>query len=384
GKLTSMEDVNYTDDVVRKYAGLSFKVEKTKNSNKQSWSTGYGMELFYEYRPAIHDFARKDDYDINSSYKTVYDDNIFYSSKDKFILKSSTVKSFMLSSVVEESPPGIFAPSILKEAKYKLIQKVATFRLHKPRKYIDILGIQKKLSFWTLGKKMSLNSGDFLALTSKDDDWYYGDFVYNDGRYISGKILINDTFDGSKSIQNTKNYTLKIFHSPDDDKHREYLPMMALSEIYELKIYDKKNKLIQTIRNAGYSLEDNGQITMSDVNFDGYDDLMIYSHDGGAGPNDGYNFYIFNPKNRRFEYDKTLSNATQISIDKKRKLITAAWRNGAAEYGGEEYKWINGRFVMTKQVVMTYMDDDTIREETCTVSKNKQKCKTKYEKAEGY
>jgi hypothetical protein len=30
-----------------------------------------------------------------------------------------------------------------------------------------------------------------------------------------------------------------------------------------------------------------------DVNFDGYVDLEIFSHDGGVGPNYGNNYYIF-------------------------------------------------------------------------------------------
>lgn len=136
--------------------------------------------------------------------------------------------------------------------------------------------------------------------------------------------------------------------------------MSAIGEIYAIKIYNKNNKKIQTIRNAGYLTNKNYTLDMIDVNFDGYEDMIIYSHDGGAVPNNGYNFYVYNSKSKLFEYNLTLSDLTQTQVDIKAKMITSAWRNGAAEHGYAEYKWINGKLIMTKQTVETYMQDGNI------------------------
>lgn len=59
-------------------------------------------------------------------------------------------------------------------------------------------------------------------------------------------------------------------------------------------ITKKDNHVVQTI---GVSEAFDGNVAkistvlnVTDCNFDGYKDLMIFSHDGGAGPNYGYDF----------------------------------------------------------------------------------------------
>ena len=103
---------------------------------------------------------------------------------------------------------------------------------------------------------------------------------------------------------------------------------------------------------------------------------MIYSHDGGAGPNNGYNFYIYNPKSKQFEYNQILSDLTQTQVDINTKTIRSFWRNGAAEHGSEEYKWINGELIMTKQIIRTYTQNNEIQTMTCVDQKGKLECKT--------
>ena len=364
--------VSYNDNIKRKYISLGFQVNNVQNTDKKYWSS-YGLDGFYDYHYVLKRFApseygfRTDD---DKNYESLYDNNIFYASKNLFILKSSSVKSFMLAGKWEKAkfPYG----DRLKEATYKTIQQAATFRLQSPRKYIDILSIPKKVSFWQGSKEYILNNGDFLAITKKDSEWYYGDFIYPNGTYISGKLYADDMLDGNTNIQDTKNNKFKIFYSDND----EDAPFGAIATIHSIRVYDKNGKKIQTIRDAGYLTDQNNTLDMVDANFDGYEDLMIYSHDGGAGPNNGYNFYIYDPKSKRFEYNQILSGLTQTQIDAKAKMITAAWRNGAAEHGYEEYQWINGELTMTKQIIETFTQNDEIQTVTCVDQKGKLECKT--------
>lgn len=367
------KNVTYSDELVRKYVSFGFKVDKVSYANRRYWSS-VKSDGFYDYSYDLKNFAPSDyneRFDDNKSYETLYDNDTFYSSKNMFILKSNRVKAFVLSSKWEKANNPFYG-SRLKEATYKIVQQASTFRMQTPRKYIDILYIPKKVSFWQGKKGHILNGGDFLAITTTDDEWYYGDFVYPNGTYISGKIYADDMLDGDIQTQDIKNHKFQIFHSSSS----EDAPFGVTATIHSIKVYDKNGKKIQTIRDAGYLTSENHTIDMIDANFDGYEDMMIYSHDGGAGPNSGYNFYIYNPKSKRFEYNQILSELTQTQIDAKAKMIIAAWRNGAAEHGYEEYKWINGKLTMTKQAIDTYMQNDEIRVVTCVYKKGKLKCET--------
>jgi len=372
------KNVSYSDQLIRKYTSLNFKVDSKTIKGKKYWYST-GSNTFYAYSYELATFATTEyerRVDDNRSYTTLYDQDIYREFKNMFILKSYNMKSFMLTSKREE-PRFSFFDSRLKEATYKIIQQASIFRIQTPRNYIDILRIPKKISFQADKKEYVLHEGDFLAITKEDDEWYYGDFVYPNGKYISGKINKDSLlFDASTHIQDTKNHKLKILYSTN----KQSFLMSATREIYAIRSYDKNNKKIQTIRNAGYLTNENYTLNMIDVNFDGYSDMMIYSHDGGAGPNSGYNFYVYNPKSKRFEYNQTLSDLTQTQVNTKAKKITAAWRNGAAEHGYEEYKWINGNPIMTKQIVETYLDEDKIRTVTCINENSKLKCKTKITK----
>ncbi len=366
------KNVSYSDQLIRKYTSLNFNVDTKTYKHKKYWHSAKSDD-FYDYFYDLDRFAPSDynhRQDDNKSYTTLYDQDTYRAFKNMFILKSHRVKSFMLASKWEKAK-ALYGDR-LKEATYKIVQQAATFRIKTPRNYIDILCIPKKISFQTDKKEYVLSGGDFLAITKKDDEWYYGDFVYPNGTYISGKIYADDMLDGNIKTQDTKNHKFQIFYSSSSEDS----PWSGIATIHSIRVYDKNGKKIQTIRDAGYLTNKNYTLDMIDVNFDGYEDMMIYSHDGGVGPNNGYNFYVYNPKSKRFEHNLILSGLTQTQVDTKAKMIIAAWRNGAAEHGYEEYKWINGKLTMTKQTVETYMQDDNIRTVTCVYQKGKLKCET--------
>jgi hypothetical protein len=84
-------------------------------------------------------------------------------------------------------------------------------------------------------------------------------------------------------------------------------------------------------------------IITRDCNFDGYPDIMLYFANGGAGPNYSYNFYLYNPATGLFDYNAALSGLSQVEVDEKKKVISSAWRSGAAGHGAARYTFINGK-----------------------------------------
>jgi hypothetical protein len=125
-------------------------------------------------------------------------------------------------------------------------------------------------------------------------------------------------------------------------------------EVEALKIINKKKNTTQLIYPVGTPLADSldDVVGVEDCNFDGYPDIMIYGHNGGAGPNDGYNFYLYDPRTGGFRFNEALSDLTQVEVDTGNKTITSAWRDGAGHHGGEQYTFLAD--TLTK---ISYWDD---------------------------
>ena len=103
-------------------------------------------------------------------------------------------------------------------------------------------------------------------------------------------------------------------------------------------------------------------ISTPDCNFDGYPDLMLFAHDGGAGPNIGYNFYLYDPTTGQFVFDEGLSDLTQTEINPVTKTISAASRNGCCSHRSEKYRFINGQLtlVASHEETMSFGDPDRV------------------------
>ena len=58
------------------------------------------------------------------------------------------------------------------------------------------------------------------------------------------------------------------------------------------------------------------------------------------------NIWIYNPKTGKFIYDQKLSDFTQLFVDKKKKTIMTAFRDGCCDHSSETYKYINGKLTL--------------------------------------
>ncbi len=73
---------------------------------------------------------------------------------------------------------------------------------------------------------------------------------------------------------------------------------------------------------------------------------MLFGHDGGAEPNVGYLFYLYDPATGQFVFDEFLSELTQTKINPRTKTMSAAWRNGCS-HSNEKYWFIGGQLTLT-------------------------------------
>jgi hypothetical protein len=109
-------------------------------------------------------------------------------------------------------------------------------------------------------------------------------------------------------------------------------------------------KVIQTITGhevdlgALYPAGLDVEVRAIDANFDGYQDLELLN-DCGATGNCDYDFYLYDPTENKFVFNKFLSGLTSPSFDAVKKRVVTMWNTSAADWGSSTYEFRNGRYV---------------------------------------
>jgi hypothetical protein len=126
-----------------------------------------------------------------------------------------------------------------------------------------------------------------------------------------------------------------------------------------------------------YNDDPDERILFEDLNFDGWDDMRIVRYIG-AGANIPYIVWLWDTGKKQFVYDEALSELVNIQADKDAKTIKSGGRYSAAEYGENDYKYIDGKLTLFKSVVCTYLDgeDEGMVEEVTSELKNGEMAET--------
>lgn len=213
------------------------------------------------------------------------------------------------------------------------------------QKYKDIIYLPKDTKAYSSNAFKDFNvikANSFVALKQVRDNYIDIDYFPPDGISKNYKILRDDIIKGD--WVNQKAQTNRFKFKVAIDKNDEY------SSANALKIIDAKTgKTVQSFydieSDLTFDTPDNA-IHLIDVNFDGYQDISLFRMSGGAGPNSTQNIWIYSPKTGKFIYDEKLSGFTQLFIDKKKKTINTAFRDGCCDHSSETYKYIKGRLTL--------------------------------------
>ena len=115
-------------------------------------------------------------------------------------------------------------------------------------------------------------------------------------------------------------------------------------------------KIIQTITGHEVDLDALGpagldsEVKAIDANFDGYQDLELLN-DCGATGNCSSVFYLYDPAEGKFDFDKFLSGLTSPEFDVTKKQINATWNSSAIDWGSSTYEFRNGEYVEIERFV---------------------------------
>ena len=161
-----------------------------------------------------------------------------------------------------------------------------------------------------------------------------------------------------------------------------------VSDIYQTKefkidIYSSdSSKLIQSIDLiaksvwSGFFPKIDSTRTV-DVNFDGYNDLILWSGTGEMGKNNFNEVYIFNPSANKFIHNETFSSICNIVVDQKDKTVEEFIDNGGIiNYTTRKYEVVNDSLILKNQEEQSYdFDNNCYIIETSYYDKGKFKYK---------
>jgi len=111
-------------------------------------------------------------------------------------------------------------------------------------------------------------------------------------------------------------------------------------------------------------------IDVDDFNFDGFMDIAVFA--GTGNTTFWNNYFIYNPKAKRYEYHEKMSGIPNIFIDEKNKTLSMHTNDGYAGmmYTNNEYKWINGELTLIHKENQNYDTDNDIYIRTIGILQN--------------
>nr|WKF60313.1 hypothetical protein HUO10_004834 [Paraburkholderia busanensis] len=231
---------------------------------------------------------------------------------------------------------------------YEITHHSDRFELATPRDYQGMLYLTKSVPFFSDNQRSAshtdLAAGAYVAVISAGSQWDQVERFDGNGTPTPGWIDRDDLEDLKWVDQQaaTKQFRFRVAFAASEGDADSVVPVA-------IEVLDRvSGKRVQVIRDFYTDISTSDSATsleLVDANFDGYPDLTIAGTSGGAGPNSTSNFFLFDPKTKRFVFDKTLSDMSQIDIDVRHKLITSAQRNSCCSHSSQTFHYEGGKLV---------------------------------------
>ena len=227
------------------------------------------------------------------------------------------------------------------------------FALQQARPYRTLLVVEAdKAPFYTTPdtarrSPTSVVAGQYVAILGETPTWYEAETVSPTGTRHQGWLWKPDLEKRVWVAQKaeTADFRFQVAYrdtlSESSDGRSTALTIRVISR-QTGRVQQVIDSVAQGQNWDGYQTN----ISTPDCNFDGYSDLMFFAHDGGAGPNIGYNFYLYDPAKRQFVYDADLSDLTQPEINPRTQTISSSSRNSCCSHTSDDYRFISGQLTL--------------------------------------
>jgi LysM repeat protein len=107
-----------------------------------------------------------------------------------------------------------------------------------------------------------------------------------------------------------------------------------------------------------FFLGENAQVNgfyVEDVNFDNYQDMRI-RESSNVIDNIPYLYWLFEPRQGQFAYNKAFAALVSLEVDAEKKLLKSVWRDGTMRFGIDYYQVIDNKPLLVKQEEKIYTD----------------------------
>lgn len=119
-------------------------------------------------------------------------------------------------------------------------------------------------------------------------------------------------------------------------------------------VYSKLIKVQEIIANKNIERKN---FQLVDCNFDGYKDISVLYNCGSGGC--AYWIWNYSPKNRKYYYNKELSEVLGLEIDTKSKLIVFHYREGFAKENWDSLQYKNNKLTFVRGLCQERWNDSS-------------------------
>jgi len=203
----------------------------------------------------------------------------------------------------------------------------------------------------------------------------------------SGKVNTSHTFSSTSStLSNSKTQTSAFSETSDSSKESETSPKSYKYEIRArlhanmpeyrfvasgkdvfvtgLNVYNEKGLSILSVSFKPEDcpvypeMMDTMGLHVSDVNFDGYKDVIILNCFAGAHGNTWYDCWLWDAKTSAFVHSKSFINICNPALDHEKHCIYSTGGSGAGCRDTDIYKFIGGEFVISNSLSLEYLNEE--------------------------
>lgn len=124
----------------------------------------------------------------------------------------------------------------------------------------------------------------------------------------------------------------------------------------KIEIFNQNGTVLQEIdfEDTDLFLKDNDTLgfRLTDLNFDGYKDIMLICECTGAQGNFCYDCWLWDPAANKYIENKSFRDITNPAIDNKNKTILSICANSAMSHTWSMYAFIDKEFVLTRDLTI--------------------------------
>lgn len=115
------------------------------------------------------------------------------------------------------------------------------------------------------------------------------------------------------------------------------------------------SKQYQILEGFEAKVQENEQVIIEDLNFDGYSDIRLLQYLPETA-NIPFFYWLYNPKTERFERSTKLEIIQSPTLDVENEYILSQWTKEDAVQGTDFYKFIGNEIKLVKQETEVFLD----------------------------